>query len=202
MASTESELPSIVRTLNQVTTAAQARSAIGAASVALHNAYPVARMIADDDLERGAWNELDQARMALELWYSKIVPNGPVDFRDEWAKKRHLVEKAYVVVSGVEGTAGYKPRTSNWEILRESVKEGMGTVTSVVTGAAEVAGAVVGGAAGAAGKGAGSLLGGLFGGLGLSGTFYVVLFGGLAFLIWSKAGRGLALGVASKVVGA
>lgn len=198
MASTNSELPAIVRTLNGVTTAAQARSAIGSASVAIHEAYPVAQRIRDEDRRAAAWNELDQARNGLEGWYSKIVPNGPIDYRSEWDKKRHLVERAYVVVAGVEGAASYTPRTSNWEILRESIKDGMGTVTSVVTGAAEVAGAVVGGAAGAAGKGAGSLLGGLFSGLGVSGTFHLVLIGG-AVLLFLK--RGTILGRVGGLVG-
>ena len=198
MPGTASEISSIVRTLNQVTTAGQTRSAIGSALVAIHHAYDIADMIRDDDLKRGARGELDQARIALGRWYDRIVPNGATDFRSEWGKNRHLVERAYVVIAGVEGTAGYKPRTSNWEILRESVKDGMGTVTDVITGAADVAGAVVGGAAGAAGKGAGSLLGGLFSGLGFSGTAHLVLIGGLVFLFIN---RGTVLGKLGGLVG-
>jgi hypothetical protein len=202
MASTEQELPQIVRTLNSVTTAAQTRSAIGSALVALHNAYDVADRIGNDERRAAAVNELNQARLRLEEWIRRIVPTGNTDYRSEWGKYRKWVEQAYVVIAGVEGTAGYKPRTSNWEILRESVKEGMGTVTDVVTGAADVAGAVVGGAAGAAGKGAGSLLGGLFSGLGLGGTFYLVLIGA-AVLLFMKRGTvlGKVGGLVGKVVG-
>jgi hypothetical protein len=187
MPSTESQLSAINKTLESVTTAGQARAAIGSALVAIHDAYSIAERIDDDDRRRASWNELDQARIALERWYAKIVPTGGADFRQEWSKYKHLVKAAYGVVSGVEGAADWVPRTSNWEILRESVKEGMGTVTDVVKGAAELAGEVVGGAAGAAGKGAGSLLGGLFSGLGLSGTFYLVLIGAGVLIYFNRA---------------
>jgi hypothetical protein len=183
MASTEAQLPSIVRTLNTITTAGQTRSAIGAALVALHEGYAVAKMIDDDKRRAAAENELNQARIALERWIRLIVPTGPQPFQQEWQKNRHLVERAYIVIAGVEGAAEYTPRTSNWEILRESVKEGMGTVTTVIKEAAATAGEVVGAAAGAAGKGAGSLLGGLFSGLGASGLIHLVLIGAVVLVV-------------------
>jgi hypothetical protein len=195
---TESELRSIVSTLNQVRTAGQVRAAIGSALVAIHEAYDVADMIDDASRRRAAINELDQARIGLERWYGKIIPTGAADYRAEWSKYRNLVERAYITIAGVEGTAGYRPRTSNWEILRESVKEGTGTVTDVVTGAADLAGKVVGGAAGAAGKGAGNLLGGLFSGLGFSGTLHLVVIGALVLLFLN---RGTVIGRVSGLLG-
>lgn len=198
MPSTESQLSAIVDTLNRVRTAGQVRSAIGSALVSLHYTYDAAASIRDDARRQAARNELDQVRIALEQWYRKIVPTGDQDFSHEWAKNRQLVHRAYIVISGVEGTAGWTPRTSNWEILRESVKEGLGTVTAVVQGAAETAGMVVGGAAGAAGKGVGSALGGIFSGLGVGGTLYLVLIGG-AVLLFMK--RGTVLGKVGGLVG-
>lgn len=202
MPSTESQLSAIVQTLNQVKTAAQTRSAIGSALKAMGSTYDIAAKIDNERNRQAAFNELDQARMALERWYARIIPTGLEDYRSEWAKYRNLVERAYVVISGVEGTAGYVPRTSNWEILRESVKEGIGNVKDVVAGAADTAGEILGGVAGAAGKGAGSLVGGLFSGLGLSGTFYLVLIGG-AVLLFMKRGTvlGKVGGLVGKVVG-
>lgn len=198
MPSTESQLRAIVDTLNKVQNAAQTRSAIGAALVALHHTYPIAESIGDDRLRQSARAELDGRRLALERWYRQIVPTGLEDFRSEWSKHRRLVEGAYITISGVEGMAGYTPRTSHWEILRESVNEGLGTVTSVVTGAAETAGLVVGGVAGAAGKGAGTLLGGLFSGLGVSGVLHLAVIGAVVLLV---VNRGTVLGKVGGLIG-
>jgi hypothetical protein len=177
MATTTAELTRIAEALNTVQSAAQVRAAIGAALNALHAAYDVAGRIDNDQVRRNVTNELTIARQALELWFSKIVPRGGEDYRNEWYGNRNLVDRAYVVIAGAEGAAEWVPRTSNWEILWTSIKEAPKVF-------AQAAGDV-------AGTAAGSVAGGLLGGLGLSGIFWVAIAG---LVVLAIVKRGTILG--------
>src|SRR5687768_9182808 len=191
---TSGELTQITREHNGIQTASQVRLAIGAALKSIGMTYPVADRVSDDDTRRSLKNQLDQARVPLENWIRRIYPTGSEDYRTEWQKHREMVRHAYVVIAGVEGAANYVPRTSNWEILREAIREGQGTVAEVLTGAGQLAGGV----AGAAGKGAGGLLGGIFSGLGISGTLHIAIIGAVVLLVVTK---GSIIGTVRKVAG-
>jgi hypothetical protein len=161
---TSQELTDIVRALNKVQSAGQVRVAIGAALNAIGATYPVLDRIADDDTSESLRGELDSARVNLERWIKMIYPVGGEDYRSEWAKGRNLVEKAYVVIAGVEGAASYKPRTSFLSILAQSISE-----------APKVFGEGLGAVVGAVGEAAGKAAAGVATGLGLSGWIFVIV---------------------------
>lgn len=164
-------LAGIARALNRVETAGQTRAAIGAALNALGNAY---KLLADlnSTIAESSRRELDTARMALEEWYRRIesVPTA-TPYKGELAKHRKLIERAYVIVAGVEGAANWVPRTQWVDVLEEIVRE---TGSKI--------GEVAGKAARAAGEAAGAAAGGAVSGLGwkgvamLAGALIVVLF--------------------------
>lgn len=167
MATTE-EFTAIVRALNRVSTAGGARSAIGAALQAISPAYELAKRLPSDRARAGK-GELDSARQALEAWYGQIkTVSSAAPFQSEWSTKRRLIERAYIVIGGIEAEAGHRPSTSNLAILEQSIVEAPAVLTKAVGKAAanvsKEAGKVVGGAAG-----------GILSGLGLSGTVSVLL---------------------------
>lgn len=162
------ELPAITRTLNRVETAGQARAAIGAALKALSKGYPLADRLSRD-LAASARRELDSARVALEGWYRQIEQTpAAATFTSEWAKKRSLVQTAYVVIAGVEGAAGHTAGVSLAGLLADAIVDVPRVVGSAVGSVGRELGKGVG-------ETAGSLVGGLFGGLGPSGLLVVVI---------------------------
>lgn len=184
MALTADELTAITRVHNSITTAAQVRLAIGAALKAIGNAYPVADQIPDSATRATAKSQLDQSRNYLTAWFKRIYPIGQEDYRNEWEKHRNEVRRAYVTIAGIEGAANYVPRTSNAEILQDAIREGQGTIASVLN----TVGQVAGGVAGAAGEGVGGALGGVFKGLGIKGTLHLAVIGAVVLLVVTKGG--------------
>jgi hypothetical protein len=161
---TDAELTAISRALNGVKTAGQVRGAIGAALTAMSPYYKVAERLTDEQ-ERTAKNQLNIVRGELERWYKQIERvSAAAPFATEWAAGRDKVQRAYVVIAGIEGTAHYTPQTSNLDILLTSIKE-----------APAVFGQAVGTVAKEAGKTAGNVAGGIFSGLGISGTLGLVV---------------------------
>lgn len=179
---TSDELVQITRMHNGVKTAAQVRLAIGAALKSLGNAYPVADQIPDAATRATSKTLLDQSRNYLTGWFKRIYLVGNEDYSTEWAKYRDEVRRAYVVIAGVEGAASYVPRTSNAEILQQAIKEGQGTISTVL----DTVGQIAGGVAGAAGEGVGGALGGVFKGLGIKGTLHVAVIGAVVLLVVTK----------------
>lgn len=167
---TSEDFTAIVRALNGVTSAGQARAAVGAALIAIHDAYPLLSRLRAER-ERAGRSELDQARLALEGFYRKIADTSPnADVQQTFAANRKLVERGYIVIGGIEAEAGYKPQTSNLQILATSIKEAPAVFTRAVTSTAKD---VVKGA----GEVVGSAAGGILSGLGLSGTLTLVVVG-------------------------
>lgn len=150
MARTTDEIANIARTLNGVQTTGQARIVIGRTLEALSAAYElldeIPTQLGVPVVRERYLNTLNTARANLEDWYPKIPGSGNEDYRTDWARNRWRVEKAYAEIAGVEGAADYVPRTSNWEILSQALKEAPGvfgeTVGDVLNKAAETAGKV------------------------------------------------------------
>lgn len=164
MATTD-ELASIVRGLNKVESAAQARAAMGAALRALSKAYELLPRL-ERDLRGRSQRELDGARTDLELAYRTAKAPDRTSVRNDWGKLRLKVQRAYVVIAGVEGAASYIPRTSNLDILVTSIAEAPGVFADKV---GQAAGTVTN----KAGEAAGGVLKGLGKGIGLSGLLLV-----------------------------
>lgn len=184
---TTEEFTQIVRALNGVNTAGQTRAAIGAALVALSPAYKLLDRLPDDRARAGK-GELDTARTALEGWYRSIEKvAGAAPFKNDFRAKRKLIERAYIVVGGIEGEAGHVPQTSNLAILSKSISE-----------APQVFGKAVAEVANTAGNVAGSAVGGVLGGLGLSGTVTLLVVGAVVLLVFTK---GTILGRVLKMLG-
>jgi hypothetical protein len=161
---TEDNIAGITRALNRVSTAGQARQAIGLTTEALHRTYKVADML-PTDRRSIARRTLDKRREPLERWYRDIEQvSAAAPFKNDFVAKRSLILGTYVDISGIEGEAHYKPVTSNVDILLTSIQE-----------APAVFGKAVGAVAKEAGKTAGTLAGGIFSGLGISGTIGLVV---------------------------
>jgi hypothetical protein len=178
------DIAAITRTLNRVTTAGQARQAIGLASEAISRTYKVADML-PSDRRAIARRTLDGARTPLEAWYRDIAQvSYAAPFVNDWSAKRRLVERAYIEIAGIEGEAHYVPATSNLDILLTSLKE-----------APKVFGQAVGATVKEVGAGAGSLVGGIFSGLGIGGTLGLLVVVAVVVLVVT---RGSVLGLLFK----
>lgn len=168
----------VARTLNRVKTVGQARAAAGAALTYVgQNTYPaLERADIPGELERSLRRQLDAARASLESAYKGLpaVSSWTLD-GTTWAPARKAIERLYIESAGVEGAAGYKPRTTFAEALAAPLKE---VTAAVGKGVAEAANLV--------GNAAGSAIGGAAGGLGL----YGVLVVGAALLLFFRAKRG------------
>lgn len=162
------ELGGITRSLNAVKTAGAARVAVGQALIALGKTYPLTAGFPDDRAQ-SARRELDSCRTALESWFKTIPTTAGATYVNEWAKKRSLVERAYVVIAGVEGQASYVPRTSHLEILTQSLAEAKANIQDAVGAVTDTAGRAAGGLLGGALSGIG------FGPLVLVGIVIVVV---------------------------
>lgn len=175
MATTE-EFTAIVRALNGVASAGQARAAIGAALNAAHAAYQILPRLSTDRSAAGR-TELDGARIALEAYYDGIKSvSAQADLRDSFQSRgRKLVERVYITIGGIEATANHKPQTSNLAILAASIAE-----------APAVFGAAVGQVTAAAGETAGKAVGGILGGLGISGTITLVVVAVVVLLVVTR----------------
>lgn len=172
---------SISSVLNAVATAGQARAAIGEGLNAIGRTYPLLGKMPDDRARSGR-GELDTDRVALEGWYREIKDvSYSASFKDAFAKKRKLLEHAYVVIAGIEGEASYVPQTTNLQILTDSLKE-----------APKVFAQAAGSVTSAVGEAAGSAVGGAISGLGISGTLTLVLVGAVLIFVLKP---GLLLGL-------
>ena len=167
---------SIYTELNKVTTAGQTRAAIGESLNALGRTYPLLSKLRDDRARTGK-GELDTCRLNLEGWYRdvKLVSDGAT-YLETFRAKRHLIERAYVVIAGVEGEAGHVPQISNWQILGTSILEAPKVFAGATTKALKEVGA-------AAGSVVGGTVGGVLGGLGISGTLTIVVVGAIVLLV-------------------
>ena len=185
---TDAEFSAIVKVLNQVQTAGQARVAAGAALNAVHVAYDLLDDLTADRARAGK-GELDAARVALETWYANIKGvSGAAPFANEWATKgRKLVERCYIAVAGVEGQAKHVPQTSNLQILATSLAEAPAVFTQAV-------GKAAGTVAKEAGSVVGSAAGGILSGLGISGTLTMVVIGLGVFAFYRRASLPALLG--------
>jgi hypothetical protein len=189
----------IVKLLNGVQSAGQARAAAGAALKAISPTYDLLDELPDDRARAGK-TELTGARVALEEWYRSIEKvSAAAPFNNEWPKGRKLVERAYIVIAGIEAEANHIPQTSNLQILGQSLAEAPAVFTAAVGKVAKETGKVVGTVAKEAGQAAGAAVGGIFSGLGLSGTVTLLLIG-LVVLAVLKRGTlvGAILGRLSK----
>jgi hypothetical protein len=162
------DISPIIKLLSTVQTAGQARAASGAALDAVHDCYDLLSQLSADRARAGK-TELDDARTQLQQWYKKIEKvSAAAPFANEWSTHRKLVERCYIAIAGVEGTAQHVPQTSNLQILGQSIAEApalfVAQVGKAAGSVAKEAGAVVGSAAG-----------GIFSGLGLSGTVTLLL---------------------------
>lgn len=187
---TDADFSAIVKVLNGVRSAGQARAAAGAALNAVHKTYPLLDRLTADRARAGR-TELDAARTDLQLWYDSIKAMSAAAAVDNvWATSgRRKVERCYLAIAGVEGTANYVPQTSNLQILGEAI-----------AAAPKVFVSAVGQAAGAVAKEAGSVVGeaagGIFSGLGVSGTITLVVIG---LVVLAVLKRGSLLGLLGKV---
>ena len=146
---------SVEKALNEVTSAGQARAAIGEALSALGRTYPLLSKLTSERAGVGR-RALDLSRGELEAWYRDIKSmSHTAPYKETFSAKRKLITRAYVEIAGVEGEAHHQPQISNWEILTASIREAPGVF-------AEGAGAVLG----AAGQATGSAAGGSSRGLG------------------------------------
>lgn len=179
---TVDDLQAITRTLNGVESAGQVRMACGAALRAAGAAYPLLDRIPEGNrnTRTSLRGQLDTARLNVDRFYKSITTTGSDSYRATWvAKGMTLVQQVYVVVAGIEGAAGYKPSTSNWEILFDAIADAPRVFTNAV-------GTAAGQVAGAAGKAAGGLAGGLLSGLGISGAVSVALVVGVVAIVVTK----------------
>lgn len=191
--STIDELPQIVQALNRVTTAAQARVAIGAALNALHDSYDVVSVYLSGSVATFYSSELDAVRMPLEAWNKSIVANGNDDYTATFSAKKNLIFAAYNEVAAVEGASGYQSKTSNLQILLQSITEAPGVFQKGLEDALSAVAKTAGSVAAAAGDAAGMALGGVASGLGL-GWVLIVIAGVCVFVFVKKGGlKGLAL---------
>jgi hypothetical protein len=175
------DIAAITRALNGVTTAGQARAAIGRTSEAISRAYKVADML-PSDRRTIAKRTLDGVRQPLDSWYREIANvSASAPFANDWAAKRRLIERAYIEIAGIEGEANYVPATSNLDILLTSIKE-----------APKVFGQAVGSVAKEVGATAGSVAGGVFKGLGFGGTLGLLVVVAVVVLVLT---RGTVLGL-------
>lgn len=175
------DIAAITRALNRVTTAGQARQAIGLTTTAISRTYKVADML-PSDRRAIAKRTLDGARQPLEAWYRAIEQvSAAAPFANDWSAKRRLVERAYIEIAGIEGEANHVPATSNLDILLTSLKE-----------APKVFGQAVGSVAKEVGATAGSVAGGVFKGLGFGGTLGLLVVVAVVVLVLT---RGTVLGL-------
>ena len=183
MATTQ-EFSAIVKALNKVESAAQARAAAGAALKAAGATYKILPQL-PDDREMAGRNALDGDRSALESWYRTIAPmSAQASVKETWPKDRRYIERMYITIGGIEAEASYRPQTSNLDILTASLKEAPGLF-------GEAAGALVNQAGGVVGNAAGGILSGL----GVGGTLTLVIVGVVIFLVVT---RGTILGMLFK----
>lgn len=175
MATTE-EFTAIVRALNGVVSAGQARAAIGATLNAAGATYKILPRL-PDDRERAGRGELDSSRVSLEAYYDGIKSvSAQAELRESFQSRgRKLVERVYIVIGGIEAEASYKPQTSNLAIL-----------TSAIAGAPAVLGQAVGAVTREAGQVVGNAAGGILSGLGISGTLTLVVVGAVVLLVISR----------------
>lgn len=177
------EIGTISRELNRVSSAGQARAAIGAALRALSAGYPMASSASDADRAARMKRSLDDARIPLERWYGEIKSPADAPYAKDFARRVELVRRAYVTLAGVEAEASYVPQTSNLQILIRSIKE---APTVFARGVGEVAKGV--------GNVAGDVAGGVVTGLGIGGTATLIGAGLLVLWILKSGGPAAVLG--------
>lgn len=153
---TDTDLRDLARALNLVTSTAQARAAGAAALAALHRGYDLVPRV-PGSLREMVRRDLDRRRAAVEEAFRATDRLDPGSAVGPWWKGfRRAIEGAYIDLSSAERVVGYQARTSNWDILADSIREAPG-----------VLGRAVGETASAVGNVAGGVVGGALGGLGV-----------------------------------
>ena len=143
------DIAPVIRALNGVRSAGQARAAAGAALKYAHGIYDTIDQITwFGDVRASAKRAMDAARTQLERMYEQLPTTGGEPAGPSWPGVRRAIEKVYVEGAGAEVAAGYEPRTSNWAILGDAIAEAPSVFAGAVGAVARGAGDVVGSAAG------------------------------------------------------
>jgi hypothetical protein len=188
---TTEDLTRIAETLNSVETGHAARMAVGETANAVSRTYPVLEQIFDLDTRYSLRHELDAVRVNLDNYFPLIRADGQQDYRDEWRQPPwgfELCKRAYVVIAGIEGAAGYRPSTSNLSLLLDALEDAPRLFTEQLGRALGKVAEVAGEVAAEAGAGVGRALGGLGKGLGLSGALTVIIVVAVVAFVVTKGG--------------
>lgn len=165
----------VARELNRVQSVGEARAAIAAAEGELRVGYAAARGLSAFSVpspeEASANLATLKGALAGELrTMSHRAAQDPVD-PTSWPRTRRQIERTYIEVAGIEGTAGAVSRINVAGILGDAI-----------LGAPKVFGRAVGDVVGEVGSAAGSLGGGFLGGLGMPGILLLALVAGVLLL--------------------